>query len=116
MWAINATTRIFLAQGATDMRLGFNGLCALVEHQIRESPVSGHLFAFCNRRRNRLKLLFWDGSGLWVCAKRLEAGRFTWPQKEEPCELDRERFLMLLGGLEWASTIQKPWYRHCPKE
>ncbi|MBT5707695.1 MAG: IS66 family insertion sequence element accessory protein TnpB [Verrucomicrobia bacterium] len=69
MWAINATTRIYLAVGTTDMRLGFNGLSALVEHQLKQSPVSGYLFAFCNRRRNRMKLLFWDGSGLWHCVR-----------------------------------------------
>ena len=112
MWAINATTRIYLAVGITDMRLGFNGLSALVEHQLKQSPLSGHLFAFCNRRRNRLKLLFWDGSGLWQCSKRLESGRFSWPEAGQPTEMEREEFLMLLGGLEWQGTRRKAWYRH----
>ena len=116
MWAINATTRIYLAVGTTDMRLGFNGLSALVEHQLKQSPVSGHLFAFCNRRRNRLKLLFWDGSGLWQCAKRLERGCFSWPEAGMPTEMEREEFLMLLGGLEWQTTRRKAWYRHQKKD
>ena len=63
------------------MRAGFNRLHALVGQQLREDPLSGHLFVFCNRRRNRLKVLFWDGRGLWVCAKRLARGRFTWPDR-----------------------------------
>src|ERR1039458_10722387 len=62
------------------MRKGFEGLYGLVRDRLSCEPLSGHLFLFCNGRRNRLKVLVWDGSGLWVCAKRLEKGRFTWPQ------------------------------------
>ena len=113
MWSINATTRIYLATGVTDMRMGINGLSALAENKIKQSPLSGHLFAFCNRRRNRLKILFWDGSGLWICAKRLEGGRFTWPEDSQ-CKgsFDRDRFLMLMNRLQWQQTQQKSWYRH----
>jgi transposase len=62
------------------MRKGFEGLYGLVRDRLSCEPLSGHLFLFCNAPRNRLKVLVWDGTGLWVCAKRLEKGRFTWPQ------------------------------------
>ena len=68
-----------MAVGATDMRKGFEGLYGLVRDRLQLEPLSGHLFIFCNKASNRLKVLFWDGSGLWVCAKRLERGRFSWP-------------------------------------
>ena len=68
-------TRIFLAPGPTDLRRSFDGLHGLVRAQLKEDPRSGHLFLFCNRLRTRLKVLCFDGSGLWVCAKRLEQGR-----------------------------------------
>jgi len=77
-----AATRIYLAVGATDMRKGFNGLFGLVRDRLQCEPLSGHVFLFCNGQRNRLKLVFWDGSGLWVCAKRLEKGKFRWPESE----------------------------------
>src|ERR1700758_5052991 len=82
MFAIGPATRIYLAAGATDMRQGFEGLYGLVRDRLQLEPLSGHLFLFTNAQRNRLKVLFWDGSGLWVCAKRLEKGRFRWPQPE----------------------------------
>ena len=68
------------------------------------------------RFRNRLKLLFWDGSGLWQCSKRLEGGRFSWPEEGMLSEMDREEFLMLLGGLEWKTTERKAWYRDLRKD
>lgn len=79
MFGMGPATRVYLAAGATDMRKGFDGLHALVRQQMAADPLSGHLFLFCNRPCTRLKVLFWDGSGLWVCAKRLEKGRFSWP-------------------------------------
>src|SRR5438045_8622843 len=80
MLAMGPATRIYVAVGATDMRKGFEGLFGLVRDRLLCDPTSGHVFLFCNAQRNRLKLLFFDNSGLWVCAKRLEKGRFTWPQ------------------------------------
>src|SRR4030081_2088972 len=80
VFGIGPATRIYLAAGATDMRKGFEGLYGLVRDRLLCEPLSGHLFLFCNAQRNRLKVLVWDGSGLWVCAKRLEKGRFSWPQ------------------------------------
>ncbi len=80
MFGWGGATRIYLAAGATDMRKGFEGLYGMARDRLRCDPLSGHVFLFANAQRNRLKLLFWDGSGLWVCAKRLEKGRFRWPE------------------------------------
>jgi transposase len=80
VFGLGPATRIYLAAGVTDMRKGFEGLYGLVRDRLSCEPLSGHLFLFCNAQRNRLKVLVWDGSGLWVCAKKLEKGRFTWPQ------------------------------------
>ena len=80
MFSVGSATRIYVAAGATDMRKGFEGLFGLVRDRLDCDPLSGHVFLFANAQRNRLKLLFWDGSGLWVCAKRLEKGRFRWPE------------------------------------
>jgi transposase len=79
VFGLGPATRIYLAAGATDMRKGFEGLYGLARDRLQCEPLSGHVFLFANAQRNRLKLLFWDGSGLWVCAKRLEKGRFHWP-------------------------------------
>lgn len=68
MFGLGAATRIYLAAGATDMRKGFEGLYGLARDRLQCEPLSGHVFLFANAQRNRLKLLFWDGSGLWVCA------------------------------------------------
>ena len=79
MFGLTTATRVFAAPGATDMRKGFNGLHGLVRDALGEDPLSGHLFLFANRDRTRIKILVFDGSGLWVCSKRLEKGRFRWP-------------------------------------
>jgi len=67
MFALSAATKVYLAAGATDLRKGFDGLCAIVEGVLEEAPLSGHVFLFANATRTRLKVLVWDGSGLWVC-------------------------------------------------
>jgi transposase len=82
MFAMGAATRIYVATGATDTRKGFNGLEGLVRERLACDPTSGHSFLFANGRRDRLKLVFFDGSGLWVCAKRMEGGRLCWPEAE----------------------------------
>ena len=83
MFGFGAATRIYLAPGATDMRKGFEGLYGLVRDRLQCNPLSGHVFLFANARRNRMKLMFWDTTGLWVCAKRLEKGCFLWPEAGE---------------------------------
>lgn len=103
-------TRVFVATAPVDLRGSFNALQALVQTQLQADPLSGHLFVFTNSRRNRVKILFWDGSGLWVCAKRLERGRFTWPAAESAvATLRSEELLLLLAGLEVRE--KRGWYR-----
>jgi transposase len=112
---VSGSARIYLAAGVTDMRKSFNGLYALAKGQMGGDVLQGHLFLFCNRRRDRLKALFWDGHGLWVCAKRLEKGTFAWPQcagqQIESVELSRVQLNLLLGGLDLRSTRKRNWLR-----
>jgi len=110
MLSLSAATRVFIALAPVDLRASFNRLSVLAQNQLAQDPLSGHLFVFTNRSRNRLKILFWDGSGLWVCAKRLEQGRFSWPKGEGASVTWRgERLSALLNGLEvWEKD---GWYR-----
>ena len=104
MFGLSVATQIFVGVEAVDMRKGFDGLYGLVRDQLGQDPLSGHLFLFTNRGRTRLKALIWDGSGLWVCAKRLERGRFQWPKREEgeskSVTMRPEELAMLLNGLD----------------
>jgi transposase len=114
VFGLGPATRIYLAVGSTDMRKGFEGLYGLVRYQLGLDPLSGHLCIFCNKERNRLKILFWDGSGLWVCAKRLEKGRFSWPMQcseQGRVALSHEELALLLGGIDLRRTQRKNWYR-----
>ena len=114
MFGLGAATRIYVAVGSTDMRKGFEGLYGLVRDKLGLDPLSGHLCLFCNKGRNRLKVLYWDGSGLWICAKRLERGRFSWPSDGEQSArvtLSHEELSLLLGGIELTRTRRKNWYR-----
>ena len=79
--------KIFLAVEPVDMRQQFNGLWAQAEQKLREDPRQGALFVFTNKDRNRLKLLYWDGTGVWVLAKRLEKGRVSWPVGSDTTKL-----------------------------
>ncbi len=112
VFGLGPATRIYLAAGVTDMRKGFEGLFGVVRDRLSCDPLSGHLFLFCNGQRNRLKVLVWDGSGLWVCAKRLEKGRFTWPQSgdaQAKVVLSHEELSLLLGGIDLTKTKHKRW-------
>jgi len=112
MFGLGAATRIYLAAGATDMRKGFEGLYGLVRDRLQCEPLSGHIFVFSNAPRNRLKVLFWDGSGLWVCAKRLEKGRFRWPKAEgEKVLLSQAELALLLGGIDLLQTQRRRWHQ-----
>lgn len=114
MWGLGPATRIYLAAGSTDMRKSFEGLYGLVRDRLLCDPLSGHLFVFSNAQRNRLKLIFWDGSGLWVCSKRLEKGRFCWPAAaadEMKVVLSHEELALLLGGIDLAHTRRRRWHR-----
>jgi transposase len=110
MLNFSAATRVFAATQPVDLRGGFNRLFALTQSVLQQDPLSGHWFVFTNRQRNRLKILFWDGSGLWVCAKRLEQGRFSWPAHAASCaSLRGEELIALLSGLEVRA--KSDWYR-----
>lgn len=110
MIGLGPVTRILVATEPVDGRLSFNGLCALVQNRLRADPLSGQVFVFTNRRQNRLKLIFSDGSGLWLCTKRLERARFGWPRGTGPSAVLRlEQLLALIHGLETQS--RRGWYR-----
>ena len=113
MFALPPTVRIFFAPGVTDMRKSFDGLSAVTREIIGLSPLSGHLFLFCNRKRNRLKILLWDRSGFWVFAKRLEKGTFAWPEvkdrESKRFEIAAERLSLLLGGIDFKGTKKRRW-------
>jgi transposase len=124
---LGAATKVHLLAGATDMRRGFDGLHALARGLLEADPLSGHVFGFCNKGRNRLKLLYWDGSGLWVCAKRLDKGRFAWPQltaahagadgthstqvAPQRVIMSQSELAMLLSGIDLMTTRQRAWHR-----
>lgn len=111
MLTLPPSVRIYLARGVTDMRKQIDSLAALVEHVLDKDPFSGHLFVFCNRARNRVKILYWEESGYWLMHKRLEKGRFAWPAGETTAiTLDATELHALLGGLELASARRRRWY------
>jgi transposase len=98
----SAGTRVWLAAGATDMRRGFDGLARQVQQVLGQDPFSGHLFVFRGRGGDLVKVLFWDGQGLCLFAKRLERGRFVWPQaKDGVVTLTPAQLSMLLEGIDW---------------
>jgi transposase len=110
MLSITGATRVFVAVAPVDLRGSFNRLSSLVQQVLAQDPLTGHWFVFTNRRRNRIKILLWDGSGLWVCAKRLEKGRFSWPEADGPGAVLRpEELSALVCGLEVRAKAS--WYR-----
>jgi len=114
MFGFGPATRIYVAAGATDMRKNFNGLYGLVRGHLGCDPESGHVFLFTNARRNRLKLLVYDGSGLWVCSKKLDGGCFRWPETDSTVNkivLSHEELTLLLGGIDLQQTRSRLWYR-----
>jgi transposase len=102
MIALPAGVQVYLAAGATDMRKGFDGLAALVQTQLSEDPFSGQLFVFRGRAGDRVKILWWSGDGLCLFSKRLERGRFVWPQATYgTVSLTGAQLSMLLEGIDW---------------
>jgi len=94
--------RVWLACGHTDMRRGFDGLASQVQQQLGQDPFSGQLFVFRGHRGDLIKVLCWDGQGLCLFSKRLEKGRFTWPQaKDGTLSLTAAQLSMLLEGIDW---------------
>jgi len=112
MLGLGAATRIYVATGNTDMRFSFHGLHALVIGTLQQNPRSGHLFLFANKRRDRMKIFFFDSNSLWVCARRMEKGRLHWPKSSDGrVQLTREEFALLIGGIDLEITSKRNWYR-----
>ena len=107
MIGLPAGTRVWIAAGHTDMRKGFNGLAALVQSALADNPYSGHVFVFRGRRGDILKVLWFDGQGLLLLAKRLERGRFIWPQATTgSVSLTPAQLSMLLEGIDWRAPAR----------
>jgi transposase len=107
MIALPANTHIWIAAGVTDMRRGFTGLSAQVQTVLEQDPLSGHVFAFRGRRGDMVKLLWFDGDGLCLFQKRLERGRFVWPQAESgTVSLTRAQLSMLCEGIDWRRPVR----------
>jgi len=102
MISLAAGARIWIAAGVTDLRRGFTGLSAMAQTVLQQDPFGGQVFVFRGRRGDLIKLLWWDGDGLCLFAKRLERGRFIWPQAESgTVALTRAQLSMLLEGIDW---------------
>ena len=109
MIGLPAGTRVWLAAGQTDMRKGFDGLAAMAQTSLIQDPFSGHVFVFRGRRGDIVKLLRWDGQGLCLFSKRLEKGRFVWPQADSGAvSLTPAQLSMLLEGIDWRRP-ERTW-------
>lgn len=112
MLGFPSALKVYLAVEPVDMRKQFNGLWALAEGKLQEDPRKDALFVFVNKTRDRLKMLYWDGTGAWVLAKRLEKGRFSWPPGGDggKLALAPEALTMLLAGIDLKDGCKKAWY------
>jgi len=106
--------KVFLFVWPQDLGKSFNGLSALVSAHLQADPYQGSLYVFTNRSHTRLKILFWDGTGLWVACKRLEQGRFSWPKPSRPDQkslsLTPEALALLTDGIDLKGARMRPWY------
>ena len=113
MLSLPASVRVYLSTAPADLRRSFDGLSALVEQVFGREPLDGHLFLFLNRRRDRIKILYWDRDGLALWYKRLEAGTFQLPADCGDAlglELDATQLVMLLGGIDVRSAQRRKRY------
>ena len=114
MLSFPGSVRVFLAVEPTDMRKGFEGLHALASERLQEDVRFGALFVFTNKRHTRLKMLYFDGTGLWLMTKRLEEGTFAWPKLEEigaaKLALRPEALAMLTDGIDLRGAKMRPWF------
>ena len=118
MLSLSSQVRIFLARDPVDMRKSFHGLIGLTESVLREDPLSGHLFVFINRRRDRIKLLYWGGTGFCIWYQQLEKGGYQLPDAAtvgpEGIEITASQLSLILDGIDLASVRQRPRYRRSP--
>jgi transposase len=114
MLSLPTSVRVYLARGATDMRKSIDALAGVTQQVLQLNPLSGHLFVFCNRRRDRIKILYWETSGYWLLHKRLESGTFAWPLPMESearqVELTAGDLAALLSGIDLKSAKRRGWY------
>ena len=107
MIGIRAGTRIWIVAGVTDLQRGFTGLSGMVQTALQENPFSGHVFIFRGRRGDLIKVLWFDGDGLCLLAKRLERGRFLWPKVTSgTVALTQAQLSMLLEGIDWRHPVR----------
>ena len=116
MIALPPQIRVFLYRLPTDMRKSFNGLVALTESALRQDPLSGSLFVFVNRRRDRLKILYWGQTGFCIWYQQLQQGTFQLPaadalQEQEAIEVTRSELSLILDGIDLASARQRTRFR-----
>jgi transposase len=114
MLSFTGGLKVFVALEPVDLRKSFNGLEGLVSERLGEDLRQGALFVFTNRRHSRLKILYWDGTGLWLLIKRLEQGTFSWPKSIEAgrvkLKLTPEALAMLTDGIDLRGAKLRPWY------
>lgn len=114
MLSFSGSLKVLVALEPCDMRKGFNGLFTAVTERLGEDPKGGALFVFCNRRHTRIKILYWDGTGLWLLTKRLEQGTFAWPKLTEPERtklwLTPQALALLTDGVDLRGAKLRPWY------
>jgi transposase len=115
MFSINKAYRYFMYGSRADMRKDFNGLCGLVRNEFKQNPLSGDVFIFINRPRNRIKLLHWQGDGFAIYYKRLEKGTYEMPELKTgiaSIELDAQQLLLILEGISLLSVKKRRRYAH----
>ena len=115
MISFHAGLKVFLAIEPMDMRMGFNGLWAAASQHLKEDPRQGALFVFSNRTHSRLKILYFDGTGICLLAKCLEKGTFYWPQSADPnvgekIQLSPQALQLLIDGIELKYAGRRAWY------
>ena len=117
MLSFNGNLKVYVALEPCDMRKSFNGLSELARNTIKVDPTSGAAFLFTNKRRNLIKILYFDGTGYWCVAKRLERGTFSWPQDieegREKLILNPTALAMLTDGIDLRDGLRRPWYEDC---
>jgi transposase len=109
MLSLPPSVRIYLCTAPTDMRRGFDGLAALARDVLQQDPLSGHLFVFCNKRADRVKILYWDRSGFCLWYKRIEKGRFHFPDgATASVQLEAAELALLLEGIQLQHAVRRP--------
>ncbi len=115
MLSFSGSLKVYLAIEPCDMRKSFDGLSVQVREHLKSNPLSGAAYLFTNKKRSLLKVLYWDGSGLWVLSKRLEKGRFSWPSgvdaRNGRIKLTPTALSMLTDGVDLRDGCQRPWYQ-----